>query len=59
MSLFWSVPKSNLKVFLSPLNHLGLIPCALVGFPFVENRTNENYWQAINKVQPTEKAIKL
>ena len=33
MSLIWSVPKSNLKVFLSPLNQLGLIPCALVGFP--------------------------
>ena len=35
MSLFWSVPKSNLKVFLSPLNQLGLIPCVLVGFPLL------------------------
>ena len=40
MSLFWSVPKSNLKVFLSPLNHLGLIPCALVGFPYGYTRDN-------------------
>ena len=33
MSLFWIVPSSNLKVFLSPSTPLGLIPCALVGFP--------------------------